>query len=171
MRRVSLTLVVMALLFAGCGDDSNAAGNGENTTTTKAGAVLTGPSGEPLSEFCVLAKQYQAELLTSLFTLLLPSADLEQSKKTVESTRAAVGALRDSAPPELAEATKIVATEISGLLDAFVAAGYDAKKLDPNAMKFEDSPGFANGLKAIVTYAEKDCGVTVPTKVTTTTAA
>ena len=169
MRRVSLILVVMALLLAGCGDDSNAAGNGENTTTGK--AVLTGPSGEPLSEFCVLAKQYQAELLTSLFTLLLPSADLEQSKKTVESTRAAVGALRDSAPPELEEATKIVATEISGLLDEFVASGYDAKKLDPNAMKFEDSPGFANGLKAIVTYAEKDCGVTVPTKMTTITAA
>ncbi len=159
----------MALLFAGCGNDSSASGNEESTTTGK--AVLTGPSGEPLSEFCVLAKQYQAELLTSLFTLLLPSADLEQSKKTVESTRAAVGALRDSAPPELEEATKIVATEISGLLDAFVAAGYDAKQLDPNAMKFEDSPGFANGLKAIVTYAEKDCGVTVPTKMTTITAA
>lgn len=159
----------MALLFAGCGDDSKASENDGDTTTTR--AALVGPSGEPLSDFCVLAKQYQAELLTSLFTLLLPSADLEQSKKTVESTRVAVGALRDSAPPELAEATKVVATEINSLLDAFVAAGYDAKNLDPEATKFQDSPGFVNGLKAIVDYAEDDCGVTVPTIVTTTTAA
>lgn len=166
MRRFVLISMVLALLLAGCSKNSDAEEPGD-TTTTSVQFAGTGPTG-PVSEFCGLAQRYQTELLTSLFTLLLPNADIEKSKQTVESTRSAVAALRDTAPPELVEQTKLVATEINHLLDAFVAAGFDAKKLSPEATKFQDSPGFGAGLKAIVDYAAKSCGVKVPLKTTTT---
>lgn len=167
MRRFVLVPMILAFLFTGCSNNSDA-DMGDATTTTDERVTGTGPTG-PVSEFCGLAQRYQTELLTSLVTLLLPTADIAQSKKTVENTRAAVAALRDSAPPELVDDTKLVASEINQLLDAFVAVDFDSKRLSPDATKFQDSPGFSAALKAIIDYAAKSCGVQVPLNTTTTT--
>lgn len=79
MRRCALTVfvIVLALLGAACGDDSDESGNADGeggvsvTTTTTEQAATSGPSAEPVN-VDVIANEYAFESSVSTFKVGIP---------------------------------------------------------------------------------------------------
>ena len=168
MRR---SAVALALLLLGCSGDDDALTPGSSSTSVTVDAEAVG--------FCdAFGALLVGPLAEGGFDPQVP----DELRAAVDVTRPLVTLLRESAPPEVADAAGFVADAYEAAFAVFERYGYDLQRVSAEATAVEQSaldsfgrtptgPGLPDPYDEVDEFVANRCapGVTVPPDLTATT--
>ncbi len=160
MRRALVTTVLLALVLAGCGGDSDDAEPAGGTTTTAAagtatpGSVDTNFTGQGSERFCGLARSYR-ERLDKLGT-----TDPTQLRPLATEAETAIKEAQAAAPSEIKGDVQVVAAVSMAFFQQLAKVNYDLTKMPPDAVSGLQRPEVQASTQRVAAYSEKVCGVT-----------
>lgn len=166
MRRTLVTGMLLTLLLAGCGGDSDDAEPAAGPTTTGAtgsatpGSVDTNFTGQGGERFCELARAYRQRLDR------LGTTDPTQLRELSTEAETAIREAQAAAPPEIKGDVQVVAAASTAFFQQLARVNYDATKLTPEALAVTQRPEVQASAQRLEAYSQKVCGLS-----TTTTAA
>lgn len=163
MRRALVTAVLLALVLAGCGGDSDEAEPAGGTTTTAAvdtatpGSVDTNFTGRGSERFCGLARSYRDRFDK------LGAADPTQLRTLSTEAEKALKETQDAAPPEIRGDVQVVTAASLAFFQQLAKVNYDLTKMPPDAVSGLQRPEVQASSQRMIAYTEKVCGISTTT--------
>ncbi|MDP8936930.1 MAG: hypothetical protein M3O23_04260 [Actinomycetota bacterium] len=162
MRRALLTMVVLTLLLAGCGGDSDDAEPAGATTTTTVGTATPGSidtnfTGEGSERFCGLARSYRDRLDK------VATSDPTQLRALANEAETAIREAQAAAPNEIKGDVQVVAAASTAFFQQLARVNYDLTKMPPDAVSGLQRPEVQASTQRLSAYAEKVCGLSTTT--------
>ncbi len=154
MRKLPLAIALFAVLvLAACGGDDSE--ESAPTTAANAAAATTTPTftGSGSGEFCQLVNTYR-ERFTGINQASATPAQLRQlATEAGSAIQQAVAA----APPEIKADVTVVAEAANDYLTKLRQAGYDLRRLGPDAAASLQAPDVAAAVQRFTAYDQSVC--------------
>lgn len=165
MRRLSVAVAGAAIALAACGGgETPTAASGTKATSSPASKAVSGAAG---SDYCKLAKEYQAR--SDEFTKAFQGIDFSKPESFRAAFQKLIPQFKEAVAAALAVAPGAIKADLKLVSDAFLTyvgllekVKYDFSKLSPEDLQSLTDPKVQAAAQNLAKYGQEKCGITAP---------